>query len=304
MAPRRTSIQTWKSQRDKTLEARRAARPRLAEERRLADRARAGDPAALRQLIERVAGPVYRYGRRFCGNAEDAQDVMQDALVALVRSLPSYRGDAALSSWAYTVARNACSRLRRRRVGEPDRIESLHGEEAGAAARRVAAATPGPEHELERRELAAALDQALAELPPAQREVVLLRDVEGLTAPEVGGILGLTEEAVKSRLHRGRLALRRSLAVHRGEPDPAAGAHRPGCPDAARMLSRYLEGELGPDVCERLSAHVDACEACRESCAALRSAITLCSRQGVAALPREARRAMRAALQELDGAAR
>ena len=75
--------------------------------------ARGGDRRALRRLLERMSRPIYRFGRGFCRNTEDAEDVMQEVLASLVRSLPTFRGEASLSSWAYTVARHACIRQRR-----------------------------------------------------------------------------------------------------------------------------------------------------------------------------------------------
>lgn len=266
-------------------------------EMKLARAAREGDPVAMRRLLEELSGPIYRFGRRFCRNAEDAEDALQESLAALVRTLPRWRGDSALSTWAYSVARNTCGRMRRRRAGQPAQIESLEDEGTRADALRVAASGPDPAREFERRSLREALDHALASLPPAQREVVILRDVEGLSAPEVAAALGLGEEAVKSRLHRARLALRDALAAHRGEAPPAPP--RRGCPDVARMLSRHLEGELDATTCRRLAAHVDACGDCGRACSSLRRALGACARSAPGAVPRATRMAIRRAIERV-----
>ncbi len=300
MRPHDTPFRAAKSKPDKEM-AKGRPTGRKAEQ-RLAAQAQAGDPAAMRRLLEELSVPIYKFGRRFCRNEEDAQDVMQESLAALVRTLPRWRGDSALSTWAYSVARNTCGRMRRRRAGAPQRLESLEDEATNAAVQRVAAPGPDPAREFERASLRAALDTALAALPAAQREVVVLRDVEGLSTREVAATLGLAEEAVKSRLHRGRLALRRALATERGESAPARG---PGCPDTARMLSRYMEGELDAATCRRLSAHVEACPDCKRACTTLRRTLTACARLGEAAVPAATRASIRRAIQaviEADGA--
>ena len=271
-----------------------------AEERRLARRAQAGDAVALRTLLERLAVPVYRFGRRFCRNRDDAEDVMQEALAALVRTLPTWRGDSAPSTWAYVVARNTCSRMRRRKAGAPERLESLAEGTTRADALRVAAPSADPARAYEHTELRAAIEDALAALPVAQREVVLLRDVEGLSAAEVGRVLGLGETAVKSRLHRGRMALRRALATQRGEAPPPRKAR---CPDTALLLSRHLEGEIDAATCRRLSRHVDECAECGAACTDLKAALGACARAGRGPLPEDARMMIRRAARAVTAAA-
>jgi RNA polymerase sigma-70 factor, ECF subfamily len=285
----------------------RARKPGLgaAEERLLVDAARAGDPRALRRLLEGVSSPIYRFARGFCRNDADAEDVLQGVLSAIARSLKDFRGDSSLTTWAYTVARNACIRQHRRSAREPKYMEQLDGpggEDSGAL--QVADPAQGPHEQLERRELRAVLEEAIAGLPQAQREVLVLRDVEGLPAREVGETLGLGERAVKSRLHRARLALRRSLSPYlRGEA-PAGSARRKvaaHCPDTARMLSRHLEGELDSAVCARLETHVSGCPSCGAACRTLLAALGACRDWGAKPLPPETRaqvrRAIRAAVE-------
>jgi RNA polymerase sigma-70 factor (ECF subfamily) len=267
------------------------ARSDTAAERRLLDAARAGDPQALEQVARRVAGSLYRFGRGFCRDPHDAEDVMQDALVALISSLDRFRGDGSLSSWAYIVARNACAR-RRKRGARHEPLERGDGEPAF----ELPDAGAGPEHAAERRELHEALEREIAALPGSLRDVLVLRDVEGLSAAQVGERLGLGERAVKSRLHRARVALRERLAHHMA-PEPTRP--RPGCPDSARLFSRYLEGELDAGACAKLQAHVSGCEECATACEMLRDALGECAACREAPAPPRVHDAVRSALRKV-----
>ncbi len=261
-------------------------RKTLSEERRLLHAARGGDAAALRQLLERAAAPAWRWSSGFCRNADDAADLVQDVLVSLMRSLARFRADASLSTWTYVVARRACARRRQRekRQGALDAPGHAH-------LRDRADEAPGPARRYERRELAVRLEEAVAALPESQRAVLVMRDIEGLSAAEVGEVLGLGERAVKSRLHRARLALRVRLApyVTGGDAPPPAR----GCPETARMLSRWFEGELSAGTCARMQAHVSTCPACGGACTSLREVLGACRAYGGRSVPRELQRAGR-----------
>jgi RNA polymerase sigma-70 factor (ECF subfamily) len=290
-----------------------------AEERRLIRAARAGDRRALDRLVSLLSGPVYRYGRSFCGDHHDAEDVSQAVLMALVRTLADFRGEASLATWTYTVARRACMRMRRTSRHAP-RVESL--EAAGETGRRPHDPRADPSRDAERADLRAALARALRALPRGQREVVVLRDVEGFPAREVAALVGIDEGAVKARLHRGRAALREALAAYAepGGRGPRArkltAARATGddaiarvatrvsgatarCGDSARLLRGYLEGELDARSCERLRAHLDACPDCGPDCARLRVVLDACRAFGRSGPPPELRRRLRAALRAL-----
>ncbi len=162
-----------------------------------------------------------------------------------------------------------------------------------------------PAGRFERRQMSELLERAIASLPKAQREVLILRDVEGLKAGEVGRVLGLSERAVKSRLHRARGALREALApllgrtADGGERAQAASLGRGrSCPDTGRLMSRYLEGELNPTVCAALSKHVSACPHCGEVCDTLRTALGACRDYGQRPLPATVRTQVRAAIRD------
>ena len=129
------------------------------------------------------------------------------------------------------------------------------------------------------RQVEQALDQAVGTLDPMYREVLLLRDVEGLTAPEVAEVLGVSVEAVKSRLHRARLAVRAEVApllgIH-GDTPAAPGT----CPDVLTLFSQHLEDEISADVCAEMERHIGACPRCRGACDSLKRTLALCRTAG------------------------
>jgi len=163
---------------------------------------------------------------------EDAQDLVQDTFLNAYRGLEGFRGDAQVSTWLYRIAARACLRLRRKRKGEPARELSLDEFIPTSEGEfRLQLPTDGltPEEALENKELKRALHQAIQKLPNKYRVVLVLRDMEGLTAKEVGTIMGLNERAVKSRLHRARLFVRRELSARGiGEPSRPAKAIQQG----------------------------------------------------------------------------
>lgn len=253
--------------------------------------ARAGDAASLEALLSKHQARLYRFSLKMCGSPSDAQDVLQETLIALTRSLHTFRSDASVSTWLYTVARSFCIKRRRKSKFAPIRTESLD--------QNVADFTPdpglAPDEALAAQQVQMALNTALAALPVEHREVVLLRDGEGLTATEVASVLGVSVDAVKSRLHRARLALRDSLKPVFGEafaPKPAA------CPDILTTYSRYLEGEIGPDLCRQMEQHLSACSHCTAACDSLKRTLAICSTSPPTAVPRPVQAAVRAALDE------
>jgi len=243
------------------------------DEHELIARARGGDAHALEELLEAQQGRVYRFGLRMCGDAEDARDVLQDTLLAAARGIGEFRGDASLSSWLYSIARSHCGKRRRRSKFAPERELSLDAEAPEAAF--GGGDTASPEAVLAGREIEAALAGAIAELEPTYREVLVLRDVEGLTAPEVAQVLGLGVPAVKSRLHRARRSVRERVAPLLGIPTevPASAG---SCPDVLELFSRHLEGELSARLCADMDAHLQACPRCRGACESLRRTLALC----------------------------
>jgi len=252
--------------------------------------ARRGDRAALGELLEHHQNRVFGFGVKMCGNPEDAKDVAQETLLTMVRTVRDFRGDASLSTWLYTVARSFCIKKRRRTKGAPAFHEPL--DHAARESADEPAATP--EQMLLGREARQTVAAALDQLEPEAREVVILRDIEGLTAAEVAGVTGLSVAAVKSRLHRARATLREHLlAVVGGEPTGAAPA---SCPDVLTMLSRKLEDEISPDVCAEMESHLAGCPRCTGLCNSLKRTLAVCKSLPTPAVPAQVQESLRQAV--------
>jgi RNA polymerase sigma-70 factor (ECF subfamily) len=267
----------------------------------LVEAAQAGDAAALEALLERHERRLFRFARRLCRHREDAEDVLQESLLAAARALPGFRGASSISTWLYTIARSYCIKKRRRSVFAPALV-SLEGD-APAAVRRVADPARGPEEALESKRLEAALDRAIAALDRPYREVLLLRDVEGLSAAEVAGVTGLSVPAVKTRLHRARARLRERLAPLFAPP-PKAALPLPGgrpCPDVIRLFSRHLEGDIEPRTCARMEKHLAACPRCEASCEQLKQVLRMCRTAPEPDLPAEVQDKVRGAIRRAIG---
>jgi RNA polymerase sigma-70 factor, ECF subfamily len=189
--------------------------PTKAEYATLVRAAAAGDRAAMERLLMRAQEVAFRFSMLACGHAEDAEDVMQDALLKTYQHVSRIADPDAFRTWWYTTVRNACLMKRRRRAGEPVRFESIEqgapavgGEDAPID---VADRAPSVDQQLIDDWADARLRRALKNLPPAYRVIVLLREMEGLPTKEVSAITGYSEANVKQRLRRARLMLRREL---------------------------------------------------------------------------------------------
>ena len=261
----------------------------------LLEAARGGDIRSLEALLERHQAQVYRFGMKMCRDPEDAKDVLQDTLLAMARNVRDFRGASSISTWLYTIARNFCIKKRRRSKFAPEEERSLDTDVAPEAA-RLADPAMSPDEVLAGREVEQALDQAIGALEPIYREVLLLRDVEGLTAPEVAEVLGVSVQAVKSRLHRARLSVRVRVAPLLGiASEPAAAA--PGtCPDVLTLFSQHLESEISGDVCAEMERHLEACGRCRGACDSLKRMLALCRTAPSARVPAAVQESVRVAL--------
>jgi RNA polymerase sigma-70 factor, ECF subfamily len=177
-------------------------------------------PSRIATIFDRMyhdnADRMYRFAQRLCGEEEDARDLVQETFLNAYRGLPQFRGDAQFSTWLYRIASRLCLAMRRRRKGEPEHelsIEQFIPTSDGELHLQIAADGLTPEQALANKQLRRALRHAIQELPAKYRLVLVLRDMEGLSAKEVGTVMGLNERAVKSRLHRARLFVRRELTA-------------------------------------------------------------------------------------------
>lgn len=174
-------------------------------------RARSGDRRALEDLLARHADTVQKFGFKLCRDEEDARDVAQDTLLLVSTHLPDFEGRSSFTSWLFALARSACARKRRGLKNRP--AVSIDAAD-GAAWTEAEAPGRDPEEEVSMQQLVTIAASALQSLPEAQREALLLRDLEGLTAPEAAAALGIGVDALKSRLHRAREALKDAVLSH------------------------------------------------------------------------------------------
>lgn len=177
--------------------------------------AAAGDERAMEQLLMRAQEVAFRFSLLVCGHAEDAEDVMQEALIKTYRYVARIERPEAFRTWLYRTVTNACRMKRRRRVDEPAQILSI---QAGLPADTGTATTIDPADPAKAPDdlainawLGRRLRKALAALPPQFRYIVLLREVEGLSTRDVARVTGLSTDNVKTRLHRARVMLRGHL---------------------------------------------------------------------------------------------
>lgn len=257
------------------------------------ERARRGDSVAMGEVLAAIAPSVQRFGMRMCKNPSDADDVLQETLLSIARHLPEFEGRSSLSSWVFTLVRSACSRHRRGLKNKPAETDEVLVQHPSG--------DPSPEDGAAGREQARALTRALDALGEEHREVLLLRDVEGMSALEAAEALGLGVDALKSRLHRARSALRDRL---RPVLEPGTRTTKPGCPNVIDAWSRKLEGDLDAGDCAKMERHVASCPSCGGACAALRQALQACASVAEGPVRPEVRARVTAALQAWQAAAR
>ena len=180
----------------------------------LVARLRGGDAEAFEALVREYGGRMLATARRFVGSEDEARDVLQEAFLAAFRAIDGFAGAAQLSTWLHRIVVNAAlMRLRSRRRRREESIEELlpRFAEDGHWAEPPMPWDGGTDELLERRETRTMVRQAIERLPASYRTVLLLRDVEELDTDEAAALLGVTANAVKTRLHRARQALRALL---------------------------------------------------------------------------------------------
>lgn len=183
----------------------------------LATRLIAGEPEAFERFVEHFRAKVFHYSWLMCRNREDAEEVAQETLLKVFESFDQLREPRRVRPWVFHIAKNACLMKRRKSVFAPSRELSLDDflphmdHDGGRVQLQIADWSALPDDQLLQSELREALDRAIAELPENYRSVILLRDSEELSTMETAQVLDLTEDVVKTRLHRARLAVRQKL---------------------------------------------------------------------------------------------
>jgi RNA polymerase sigma-70 factor (ECF subfamily) len=180
-------------------------------DRELVQRCRSGEPSAFNELVARHQDRVYAGVLRFCGNAEDAADIVQRAFINAYRKIGDFKGDAAFSTWIYRIAFNQAISFRRenRRT-----TVSIHGREEERGIEP--AETPNPGEKMESEETGRKVQQALDQLEEADRQIILLKDLQGHSYDDIAAILQVPKGTVRSRLHRARLELKIRLKAFIG----------------------------------------------------------------------------------------
>lgn len=180
-------------------------------EQELVARARSGDQRAFEQLMLDNEKRVYNLALRMTGSPEDAMDLSQEAFLSAWRGLKFFKGDSAFSTWLYRLTSNACiDHLRRqKRRQSVSLVVSLEDEQERQT--EIPDCRFLPEEELQRREQRRALERGLSQLSAERRQVLVLRELEGLSYQEIGDLLELEAGTVKSRIARARNALREIL---------------------------------------------------------------------------------------------
>ena len=180
----------------------------------------AGEPEAFERFVGYFRTKIFRYTWLMCGHREDAEEVSQETLLKVFESFEQLREPENVRAWVFRIARNACLMKRRKSVYAPAQELSLdeflpamheHGDHVHL---EIADWSDLPDTRVLRAELKSVLDSAIASLPDTYRSVVLLRDVEELSTEETARILDLSVDVVKTRLHRGRLAIRQKLDTY------------------------------------------------------------------------------------------
>lgn len=170
-----------------------------------------GDEGSYILLIQRYSDRIFNLAFRLTHNREDAEEVLQDVFVTLYRKLDRFEGKSAFSSWLYRITLNTAFMVLRKRKQSP----TISMEDIAPQVRESGSASTSPFANINyittRHQLRSVLEEAIGSLPDDYRAIFLLRDVDGLSNEEVGDVMGLSVSAVKSRLHRARITLRKRL---------------------------------------------------------------------------------------------
>lgn len=178
----------------------------------LVTRANGGQLKAFEELMSKYERKVYNIAYRMTGNREDAEEILQETFLSVYKSLPRFKSKSAFSTWLYRIAVNAAlMKLRKKKVETLSLDEPLTSDDSGGMKREVVDWTT-PENIVERKRLMEIISKEVDSLPDTYGAIVLLKDGEGLQISEIARILKMSVPAVKSKLHRARMHLRRRLS--------------------------------------------------------------------------------------------
>ena len=253
---------------------------------------------ALEWLFAHYASTLFNLGLRFCGDADEAEDLVQDVLLNAYRGWDEFDGRAKPSTWFYTIAARACQRRHRLRAGEPTTMDSL---EDVLPARDGYVADPrcGVDDQFAeqvRRETSNAVESAIAALPLDFRMPLVLKDIAELSLAEVAQITGIPKATVKTRVHRARLKLRKELDRRLADrPAPLADREPEVCFDLLKAKLDALDQGM-PEVAATLDSHL--CGRCAAVFAGLDAVKDVCADIAMSPMPEETRARIARALEQ------
>jgi len=176
-------------------------------ENKLIERASGGDPSAFNRLMEVHERRMYAVALRMCGNREDAQDCLQEAMLRIYRSISGFKGQSSFGTWVYRITMNTClDELRRKKNKQNTSLDGLL--DTGWSPQDESAS---PEKHAVQSETRRVLHQAIQDLPEDMRSAIVLRDIHGLSYEEIAQALDINVGTIKSRISRGRDKLREKL---------------------------------------------------------------------------------------------
>ncbi len=258
-----------------------------------------GRDDAIRRLLDQEGGRIHSLALRLCGDADDAADLVQETFLNAWRAWDRFQGRSQPSTWLYTIAARACRRQRRRQgppgaARLPGTAALLPNPDADIA--DLPDLDPGskdPSIALLRQEATAAVGAALAELPDPFRLALVLKDIVELPVAEVAQVLGLKEATVKTRVHRGRLALRQALARRLpSRPAPPPEHERSVCLDLLQAKQEAMDRGVPFPV-----PAAELCQRCRSLLGGLDLAQDACHSLGLGELPAALRAALEARME-------
>ena len=177
-------------------------------ERKLIERAGRGDQSAFEELLSAQEGRMYAVALRMCGNREDAQDCMQEAMIRIFRAIGTFKGQSSFATWVYRITMNSClDELRRRKARTSTSLDAMI--ENGFAPTDE---NDTPERHSLQSEQRRMLEKAIAGLPEDMRAAIVLRDIQGCSYDEIAQVLETNVGTIKSRISRGRERLRAVLS--------------------------------------------------------------------------------------------
>ena len=183
----------------------------MSSEKVLVQQAKAGDRNAFAALVSAYETKIYNLALRYLGNREDAMDASQEVFLRVFRFLPGFQEESGFSTWIYRIGVNVCKDMLAKQSRRNEQSLEMEDEDDEQRTMELADHRYTPEQIVENAELRSVLSEAIAALPDQQREVIVLRDIQGLSYDEIANVLSLESGTVKSRLSRARENLRKKL---------------------------------------------------------------------------------------------